>query len=83
MITLALGMFWCGITGLVCSLAAYSDHRALEYKKSVYKRRWAWICVATGIVLFVLIAVLIIVVAEVFLGEMKDFLCDSFGIDCD
>ena len=53
-IVLVLGMLWCGVAGLVCSLAAYADHRALEFRKERSKLRTAWCCVLTGILVFML-----------------------------
>ena len=82
MVTLSLGMFWCGILGLVFSLTAYADHRAVEYKKAAFKRKWAWCCAITGIVLFLLLVGGIVVAATVFGDETEDFLCDNFDTNC-
>ena len=83
MVSVVLGMLWCGMIGLVFSLAAYADHRAVEYKKASYKRKWAWCCAITGIVLFVLIVTAVVLAATVFEDDTKDFLCDNWEINCD
>ena len=57
--------FICSFFGMMCALMSYSDHKGGDYDRSAYKRRCAWGCSMTAIVLGVLFIVSIVVLAVV------------------
>ncbi len=77
MISLMVGMLWCGVTGLVCSLAAYADYRAVEYGKAARKRNAACCCALTGVAVFMLLVAGALVALMVYPDEARDFICDK------
>jgi len=67
----------CNLLGLVFSLTAYTDHKTGDYPRSGYKKRCAWGCTVTAIILGLLTILAILLI--VFISPWGQDIQDAFS----
>ena len=64
----------CGVFGFMFAILSYVDHKAHDYERARYKRRWSWGCTIVGILVFTVIIVAIIIAVVAFTASVTMFL---------
>ena len=61
----------------MCSMLSYTDHKSGDYDRARYKRRWAWCCSMTGLVLTLMVITAIVVLVVVYATQTASIICPS------